>query len=176
MTSLKTLAALTLAVALVTVAGCGGGSDYSATTDAGGYGGKGSAAEKPASTGSEGAQGVATVATASVPKLGTVIVDADGFTLYDFHKDKGAASSCYGACAGTWPPLLTSASPKADGVPAGKLGTSKRHDGTIQVTFAGHPLYTYIADRKPGEANGNDIDQFGGEWYALEPSGSEPED
>ena len=57
---------------------------------------------------------------------------------------------------------------------ASKLGTTKRKDGTTQVTFAGHPLYTYTADSKPGEANGNDFSSYGGEWYALTPSGEEP--
>jgi len=56
------------------------------------------------------------------------------------------------------------------------LGTTKRKDGTTQVTYAGWPLYTYAGDQAPGEANGNDIDQFGAEWYALQPNGQEPED
>ena len=56
------------------------------------------------------------------------------------------------------------------------LGTTKRKDGTLQVTYAGRPLYTYVGDQRPGEANGNDIDPFGAEWYALQPNGQEPED
>jgi predicted lipoprotein with Yx(FWY)xxD motif len=56
------------------------------------------------------------------------------------------------------------------------LGTTKRKDGTVQVTFAGHPLYTFKEDEKPGEANGNDLKAFGDEWYALQPNGEEPED
>jgi predicted lipoprotein with Yx(FWY)xxD motif len=54
------------------------------------------------------------------------------------------------------------------------LGTTKRKDGTMQVTFAGHPIYTFSEDKKPGEANGNDLKVFGGEWYAMTPSGEEP--
>jgi predicted lipoprotein with Yx(FWY)xxD motif len=98
-------------------------------------------------------------------------------TLYDFHKDKGGKSACYDACAAAWPPLLTEGNPQAQG-PADRsmLGTTKRKDGTLQVTYNGWPLYTYVADQKPGEANGNDIDQFGAEWYALMPNGQEPED
>lgn len=93
------------------------------------------------------------------------------------HKDKGGESSCYDACAAAWPPLLTNGEPQAQGAAdRSLLGTTKRRDGTSQVTYNGWPLYTYVADQKPGEANGNDIDQFGAEWYALQPNGEEPED
>jgi predicted lipoprotein with Yx(FWY)xxD motif len=125
--------------------------------------------------GAESGAAVLTVATA--PEVGAVLVDSDGFTVYDFHKDKGTTSSCYGACAGIWPPVLTEGAPQVgEGATASKLGTTKRKDGTMQVTYAGHPLYTYAADKKPGEANGNDIDSYGGEWYALQGSGEEAED
>jgi len=170
-----------LAVMAVAVAGCGSGDSTSGSA----YGGKGgsgggsstaSSEAKPTSAGgAEGGDGI--VSAAKVGDLGTVLVDSQGLTLYDFHKDKGGKSSCYGACAGAWPPLLTDGDPQAQG-PAerGKLGTTKRKDGTVQVTYAGWPLYTYVGDQGPGEANGNDIDQFGAEWYALQPNGQEPED
>jgi predicted lipoprotein with Yx(FWY)xxD motif len=181
MTNQRISAAISVSgvVLALLVAGCG--SDDSGTSsasgEAGGAGAYGSTGSAPKPASGSGAEGAATVAVATVPKLGKVIVDADGFTLYDFHKDKGTRSSCYGGCAKLWPPLLTDSTPKASGgVSAGKLGTSPRSDGTTQVTFASHPLYTYAADQKPGEANGNDIDSFGAEWYALEPSGAEPED
>jgi predicted lipoprotein with Yx(FWY)xxD motif len=163
----RNLTALVLAAALV-VAGCG-----SDSSTGGVYGGRGDGATTPATT--SPSEGGATVTAAVVPKLGKVIVDSDGFTLYDFHKDKGTTSSCYGGCAKVWPPLTTDGAPKGSGgVAASKLGTTKRKDGTTQVTFAGHPLYTYTADTEPGEANGNDVDLYGAEWYALTPSGKEP--
>ena len=110
------------------------------------------------------------------PKLGKNIVDSKGFTLYDFHKDKGTTSTCYGGCAQVWPPLTTEGEPKAgEGAMASKLGTTKRKDGTVQVTYAGHPLYTYTADTKPGDAKGNDFSSFGAEWYALQPERREAE-
>ena len=120
----------------------------------------------------------ATVSLGNVPELGMVLVDGYGKTLYDFHKDTGAtSSSCYRACAKSWLPLTTTGEPRAgNGVAASKLGTFKRTDGTTQVTYAGHPLYTFRGDEAPGEANGNDISAFGGEWYALKGSGEEPED
>jgi predicted lipoprotein with Yx(FWY)xxD motif len=173
-----------LVVLAVAVAGCGGGSDSNSSGSAysgkggGGHGGSEPAAQKEANGagGSGSGAGAGAVATAEVGELGTILVDAEGRTLYDFHKDKGS-SSCYGACAGAWPPLLTEGEPKAEGeAKAGMLGTTKRKDGTVQVTYNGWPLYTYVADQKPGEANGNDIDQFGAEWYALQPDGQEPED
>lgn len=178
-----TYALALLAVAAIVIAGCGD-SDSSSSGGAysgkggSGYGGGGSPAsseEEPAP--SEGAGGAGVVSAAQVGGLGTVLVTAEGMTIYDFHKDMGGTSSCYGACAGTWPPLLTEGEPQVEGdAQAGMLGTTKRKDGTVQVTYNGWPLYTYVGDRKPGEANGNDIDQFGAEWYALQPNGQEPED
>lgn len=175
--------ALALLAALVVIAGCGGG-DSSSSGGAysgkggGGYGGGDTTAgseTKPATSQSSGGAGV--VSAAKVGDLGTILVTAQGMTLYDFHKDKGGTSSCYGACSGAWPPLLTAGEPQVEGgARAGMLGTTKRKDGTLQVTYSGWPLYTYAGDRKPGEANGNDIDQFGEEWYALQPNGEEPED
>jgi predicted lipoprotein with Yx(FWY)xxD motif len=163
------------AAAAVVIAGCGGGDS---TSSGSAYGGKGAGGSKPASeTAEAGAGGDGVVSAAKVGDLGTILVDSEGRTLYDFHKDKGSKSACYGACAGAWPPLLTEGDPQAQG-PADRsmLGTTKRKDGSVQVTYDGWPLYTYVGDQNPGEANGNDIDQFGAEWYALQPNGEEPED
>lgn len=172
------------AVLAVAVAGCGSDSSSSG----GAYGGKGGgggsdtkpAAEKESGGGAQAggvSGGAGVVSAAKVGDLGTILVDSEGRTLYDFHKDKGSKSACYGSCAGAWPPLLTEGDPQAKGgAQAGMLGTTKRKDGTTQVTYNGWPLYTYVGDQSPGEANGNDIDQFGAEWYALQPNGQEPED
>jgi predicted lipoprotein with Yx(FWY)xxD motif len=182
----KIFALAMIGVLAVLIAGCGsdsgtsggayGGGETSGDTTAGGggYGGK-SASHNSASDADGGADGV--VSAAKVGDLGMILVTTEGLTLYDFHKDKGGTSSCYGACAGAWPPLLTEGNPQAQG-PANRsmLGTTKRKEGTLQVTYNGWPLYTYAGDKAPGEANGNDIDQFGAEWYALQPNGEEPED
>jgi predicted lipoprotein with Yx(FWY)xxD motif len=115
---------------------------------------------------------VLTVATA--PKVGAILVDAKGFTVYDFHKDKGTTSSCYGACESAWPPVTSEGAPQVgEGATSSKLGTAKRKDGSTQVTYAGHPLYTFVEDKKPGEANGNDSSAFGAQWYALKGNGEE---
>jgi predicted lipoprotein with Yx(FWY)xxD motif len=163
-------------VAVLAVAGCGSSNSSSSSGGAYGSGEEGSSStsssKQPASAGS-----AAVVSVASVPKAGQVIVDSKGFTLYDFHKDKGSKSSCYGACAGVWPPLTTEGAPQAKGgAIASKLGTTKRSDGTMQVTYAGWPLYTYTADTKPGEANGNDFSSYGAQWYALKANGEEAGD
>lgn len=172
--SFPATAALAL-IALLAIAGCGSSDDSSG---GGGYGSGSGSTTTPttASSDSTGGATVAIVSATTVPKLGKAIVDSKGFTLYDFHKDKGGKSACYGACAKVWPPLLSEGKPQAgEGAMAAKLGTTKRKDGTLQVTYAGWPLYTYEADKKPGDANGNDIDSFGAEWYALQPSGEEAE-
>jgi predicted lipoprotein with Yx(FWY)xxD motif len=107
-------------------------------------------------------------------KLGRVLVDSKGITLYDFVKDKGTTSVCYGACAALWPPLLTTSKPVAGtGVKASLLGTTKRKDGKLEVTYGGHPLYYFVTDRKPGQTTGQGVNQFGGPWWVLSRAGKE---
>ena len=105
-------------------------------------------------------------------KLGRILVDSRGRTLYLFQKDKSMASTCYTSCASVWPPLTTAGRPHAvRGAVASKLGSWKRKDGTLQVTYNGHPLYYYAGDNKAGQTNGQNLDQFGAEWYVLSPAG-----
>ncbi|HEY1355364.1 MAG TPA: hypothetical protein VGF09_03530 [Solirubrobacterales bacterium] len=153
-----------------------GGNTESASSGAA-YGGGGEASNASAGqTGSEGGE-TTFVSTGKAGDLGQVIVNAEGMTLYDFHKDKGTTSACYGECEKYWPPMTTSGEAKAKGgAQASMLGTTERKDGTMQVTYAGHPLYTFAEDKKPGEANGNDFKAFGAQWYALMPNGEEPPD
>ena len=169
---------------LLLIAGCGGGgSTTSGTTESSGGGEEAEATTSDAGDaegeggGATGATTAAVVKVIKTPDLGKVIVDSEGMTLYDFHKDKGTTSACYGECAVAWPPLLTKGEPKAmGGAQASLLGTTKRKDGTVQVTYDGHPIYGFVEDKKPGETNGNDFDGFGGQWYALMPNGEEPPD
>lgn len=163
------IAAFVAAAALVALvaAGCGSGGSNSE-----------SSYQKSRSTTASAEGGkAATVSVATVPKIGQVLVDSEGLTLYDFHKDKGTESACYGACAKAWPPLLTSGAPQpSNGASGSMLGTTKRTDGSVQVTYARHPLYTFVSDTKPGDAKGNDFSAFGAQWYALTPKGTEPGD
>jgi predicted lipoprotein with Yx(FWY)xxD motif len=106
--------------------------------------------------------------------LGRILVDSKGITLYDFPPDKGTTSVCYGACAALWPPLLTHGTPLAGpGARTSLLGTTKRKDGKLQVTYRGHPLYYFVTDRKPGQTTGQGLNQFGGPWWVISPAGKE---
>lgn len=152
-----------VALVAVVVAGCGGSS--SGTVGGGSSYGTGSSYAKPAPKTATG-----TVSTRET-KLGRILVDANGRTLYLFEKDKGAASTCNGACASIWPPLTAGKAKAGARVTAADLGTTKRSDGKTEITYAGHPLYTYAGDQKPGDVAGQGLDQFGAEWYALGPDG-----
>jgi predicted lipoprotein with Yx(FWY)xxD motif len=156
------------AIALA-VAGCGGSSG---DQQAAGYGASSSAPATSAQAPAGGGSGGASVALGDT-KLGKVLVDGAGRTLYLFEADKGTASACDGACASAWPPLTTKGQPIAgSGVVASKLGTAERSDGTTGVTYDGHPLYRFAGDRAPGQTAGQGSDGFGAEWYVLSPAGS----
>lgn len=107
-------------------------------------------------------------------KLGQVLVDSNGLTLYLFLADNATASSCNSAsCVQYWPPVLTTGAPQpGPGVTAALLGTITRADGTTQVTYAGHPLYRFISDRSAGQATGQGVNAFGAPWFVVSPSGT----
>jgi len=119
----------------------------------------------------------ATVKTRS-NKLGKILVDGRARTLYLFEKDKKGKSACSGDCAKNWPPLLTKGKPVAGtGAKSSLLGTTKRSDGTTQVTYNKHPLYTFVVDKsKPGSTKGEGVDAFGAEWYVLGSNGKKIEE
>jgi predicted lipoprotein with Yx(FWY)xxD motif len=99
----------------------------------------------------------------------TVLTNAKGFTLYSFAPDTATKSTCNGACATSWPPVKAAAGASAVKAP---FATIKRSDGSTQLTFDGHPLYTFVGDRAPGQANGNGVNAFGGLWHEAPASGS----
>jgi predicted lipoprotein with Yx(FWY)xxD motif len=116
-----------------------------------------------------------TVSTAKTG-LGRVIVNGRGHTLYLFEKDKRGKSMCSGACAAYWPPLITHGKPlAAGGAKQSLLGTIKRSNGARQVTYAGHPLYTYLLDTRRGQTSGEGSTLFGAGWDALTPAGKKIE-
>jgi predicted lipoprotein with Yx(FWY)xxD motif len=105
-------------------------------------------------------------------KLGTILVDSRGRTLYVFEKDKKGISACYGTCAAYWPASVSAAKPRAGkGVRVALLGTTARHDGRRQITYAGHPLYTFVGDKKPGQTSGEGLTNFGAGWDAIAANG-----
>jgi predicted lipoprotein with Yx(FWY)xxD motif len=114
--------------------------------------------------------------SAASSSLGKIIVDGRGRTLYLFEKDTRGHSACSGACATYWPPLITQGKPIAGrGVKSSLLGTIRRANGARQVAYAGHPLYRYVLDTKPGQTRGEGSQLFGAGWDALSPAGKKIE-
>lgn len=107
----------------------------------------------------------------SVPRMGRVVTDGEGFTLYRFDKDSNnpPTSNCSGECARIWPPVLTDGNPALTGIDSDKVGTITRQDGTKQLTLDGWPLYGYIGDKKPGQWKGQGV---GGTWFVVAPDGT----
>lgn len=149
-------AALVPLVALI-VAGCGDG-------------GENAPASAPPKTpsGRSATIGIATTG------LGETLVDSQGRTLYLFKRDSVSKSSCFGACAGAWPPLRARGKlAVGTGATASRLETTPRSDGKPQLTYNGHPLYLYVGDKNAGDTNGQGISAFGARWYALSPDGGQ---
>jgi predicted lipoprotein with Yx(FWY)xxD motif len=110
--------------------------------------------------------------TAHSSRYGKILFDGRGRVLYLFARDRGGRSRCSGACAKAWPPFLTKGAPRTlSGVNAKLLGTTKRGDGTLQVTYAKHPLYYFKEDTKPGQIKCQNVSNFGGLWLVVAPSG-----
>jgi len=168
-----------LAAAAVLAAACGAGNPYAASPSAApsasssGYPSVSPVAESPTASPSTQANGT-TIAVSST-RLGRILAGPSGRTVYIFLADRGTTSSCNSAaCVQAWPPVLTKGLPQAaSGVTASLLGTTMRADGTTEVTYAGHPLYYFISDKKPGDVTGQRIDAFGAPWYVISPSGTQ---
>jgi predicted lipoprotein with Yx(FWY)xxD motif len=154
------LALAGLAAAFV-IAACG--SSSSSTSSGGTASSAAPASSAPAATGSSALK---------TAKIGgaTVVTNAKGFALYWFAPDTATTSKCNGSCATFWPPVKGPATAGA-GV-TGKLATIKRADGSVQATYNGHPLYTYVGDHAPGQATGNGLNVNGGVWHEVTASGA----
>ena len=122
-------------------------------------------ASSPAPAATATGTGTGTVLKTTTIGGTTVLTNAKGFTLYSFAPDTPTASKCYGSCAVYWPPVTGTAA-ASPGLP-GRIGTIERTDGSEQLTYSGHPLYTYIADTAPGQARGNNINLNGGVWHEV---------
>lgn len=177
MTSLRSLSlpAVIAVAAAVAFAGCGSsstsGSSGTSASSGSAYGGGASSSGMA----TKAVSAPASTAAAGAAKIGLShghLVDAKGRTLYLFEADKTSKSVCNGACAQNWPPTTTSGKPKAGhGVKASLLKTSKRSDGSTQVTYHGHPLYRFVGDSKPGQTTGEGINAFGAKWYIVNAAG-----
>ena len=111
-----------------------------------------------------------TISTRST-SIGTVLTNAQGHTLYWFAIDTPAKSNCNGTCASYWPPVMGHAVAASGASLSMGFGTITRSDGSVQATYDGHPLYSYIGDNSPGQANGNNLDLNGGLWYEVRTAG-----
>jgi predicted lipoprotein with Yx(FWY)xxD motif len=167
-TRLFSFAALAVTGAMV-LAACGGSSTSSSSGSAStpSYG-----AAKPNTSNPSNSSGAASAVSTKTSSLGTFLVDANGRALYLWDADQGSKSTCSGACAQAWPPLTTTATPKASGAAkASLLGTTKRPDGSREVTYAGHPLYYFAGDTQPGQTTGQGSNGFGAPWWVVTPAG-----
>jgi predicted lipoprotein with Yx(FWY)xxD motif len=153
-----------LAAFALTVSACASSASSTATT-----------ATTPAAGGnSSSAPAAAGGSTVSQKTIGNqqVLVDSSGMTLYWFVPDTSSKSNCSGSCATYWPPVKGPVT-AGSGV-TGTLGTITRSDGTKQATYLGHPLYTYVGDKGPGQNKGNGLNISGGLWWEMTVSGSTP--
>ena len=158
-TSTWTLFAGAAVILLIALAGCGSGQTSASTAPR---------SSAPRATAPPAAPAVAVRSSS----LGNILVDSHGRTVYMFAADSGTTSACTGTCAAAWPPVPTTGTPPAgSGANAVLIGTTSRSDGTNQVTYNGHPLYTFMGDHQPGDTNGQGVVAFGGSWSALTPAG-----
>ena len=112
------------------------------------------------------------ISTAST-SLGRILVNSQGRTLYLFGRDSRSKSACSGKCASFWPPLIATSKPRAAAsAKAAMLGTTRRADGRLQVTYNHHPLYRFVKDTKKGQTQGEQLNAFGGVWYAVSAAGA----
>jgi predicted lipoprotein with Yx(FWY)xxD motif len=166
------MVAAVLALSVAGIAACGGSSNSSSGGGSGQAAG-GAYSQGGATKAASTPSGASTVTVKlSKTKLGDILTDGKGRTLYLFEKDKGTKSTCFGACAAGWPPLTAAGKPAlAGGLAASKLATSSRAGGARQITYGGHPLYYFVGDKAAGQTTGEGLKAFGAEWYALSASG-----
>lgn len=164
MKHLHTCAFVAVVFAILGTAACGDND----SGDDGGYSAPTTAEEAPTDQGT--AEAAASLATETDDDHGEFLVDGAGMALYLFTMDNGGESTCYDACATTWPPLLTDTEDVSAGgaVDASLIGTTERTDGTTQVTYNGWPLYYYVDDDEPGQTEGQGVQDV---WYLVTPAG-----
>jgi predicted lipoprotein with Yx(FWY)xxD motif len=172
----RVAAAVGAAGLVLLAAACGGSSTPGASPSSAAATSATSTAAPGASTSTSAPAASATASVAAAAavelktestKLGTVLTDDKGKTVYWFAKDTSRASACTGACATAWPPVLGMPQAASGTTLTGKFGTIRRSDGTVQATYDGHPLYTFEGDTAPGQTNGNGVIAFGAAWSVI---------
>jgi predicted lipoprotein with Yx(FWY)xxD motif len=157
-------AATAVVLSALAIAACGSGSSGKQATTRGASAGSATQSSTNASSGS---------VDLAKSSLGSILVDSQGRTLYLWQADTGTKSTCTGACASAWPPLVTTGKPTAGGgVSTSLLGTTPRANGTKQVTYDRHPLYLFAGDTASGQTNGQGSAGFGARWYVLSSAGN----
>ncbi len=154
---------LPLAGVMVVLAGCGSSSNTASST------------ASTSAPSANAAQGVVSSVSSINSKYGQILASSSGYVYYMFEPDTSQKSACYGACAKVWPPVTVAGSaspPVSGGVKKSLIGAITRTDGSKQITYNGHPLYTFTADSGPNLTNGEGIDHFGGYWYVLNVAGN----
>jgi predicted lipoprotein with Yx(FWY)xxD motif len=162
----KSFAFLALPAIALALAACGSSKSSSSSTS--------SAAAPASSTPSSTSSTSLNISAKTIPGLGPVLVNPAGRTLYTFAPDKAKKVTCVGGCATVWPPVMLAAGAKAvgsGGVKASLLGSDPDPSGDKVVTYAGWPLYLYVADTTPGAHAGQALNLNGGLWYVISPSG-----
>ena len=172
----KFILLVVLAIASCAVAGCGDDAESTAIkpkaepTSATGMTAK--AADAMKSEAPKRERGQKEITIGSVSPYGKILQDGRGHSIYLFTKEKSTRSECYDACADAWPPVTTRKSPFAGkGVTQSKLGTTKRTDGSKQVTYNGHPLYYYVGETQADQVLCQAVNEFGGIWYIMNKRG-----
>ena len=156
---------VTIVLAACLVAGCGGDMEQAAAPAP-------KKEDKPAAAPATKKSGRSTYVKVRKTDYGRILTDGRGRALYLFEKEKTTRSECYGACAKAWPVFYAKGEPKAGkGLKQKLLGTTKRADGRSVVTYNGHPLYYYVTDTKPGQVTCQNVDEYGGKWLVVAPSG-----
>jgi predicted lipoprotein with Yx(FWY)xxD motif len=148
------------AVVLATIAGCGSSSAASGSQP-------GSVATPASTTSAHPGNHSRPVLRTTHSAYGQILSNRRGFALYHFTHDPPGMTTCYGACAKSWPPYLVRTAPSGHGPGGGELGAVKRSDGRLQVTYNGHPLYYYVGDKHPGQVLCQGVNQYGGKWLVL---------
>jgi predicted lipoprotein with Yx(FWY)xxD motif len=164
-----------LAGVALAAAACGGsGGAYGTGTTPPTSGAAAPAATAPPTTGAAAPAATATTIDLASSKLGQILVDSQGRSLYLFKADTTSTSTCTSAgCVAEWPPFVASGTPRVGpGLVASDLGTTTRADGRQQVTYGGHPLYYFVGDTQPGTTAGQGLNDNGGPWYVVRQDGT----
>ncbi|MGF7236734.1 MAG: COG4315 family predicted lipoprotein [Frankia sp.] len=158
---------------IIAVAFMGATAAVLAACGSSGGGSGGAYAPAPAASNTAAPTSAGAGVAVATSKVGQILVDGKGRTLYLFEADKGAVSSCTGACAAAWPPYTVTGTPQAGaGVTGSLIATTTRSDGTHEVTYNGHPLYYFVGDKIAGATAGQGLSAFGAKWYVLAPNGN----